>query len=53
VPKYLNILASGGSRKPEELLREAGIDISSQQFWQVGFDYVSEMIQQLKELAPK
>ena len=53
VPKYLNILASGGSRKPEDLLRDAGIDISSQEFWQEGFDYVRVLIQQLKELAPK
>jgi len=52
VPKYFSILSAGGSRKPEELLMEAGIDISRQEFWQQGFDYVHEMIQQLKSLAP-
>ncbi|AFU57079.1 oligoendopeptidase, pepF/M3 family [Candidatus Nitrososphaera gargensis Ga9.2] len=52
VPKYFKILAAGGSRKPEELLMEAGIDISREEFWQQGFDYVREMIQQLKSLAP-
>ena len=52
VPKYLGILSAGGSRKPEDLLMEAGIDISRQEFWQQGFDYVREMIQQLKSLAP-
>ena len=52
VPKYFNILSAGGSRKPEELLMEAGIDISRDEFWQQGFDYVQEMIQQLKALAP-
>jgi oligoendopeptidase F len=31
---------------------EAGIDISVEEFWQQGFDYVHEMIQQLKALAP-
>jgi oligoendopeptidase F len=51
VPKYFNILSAGGSRKPEELLMEAGIDISREKFWQQGFDYVQEMIQQLKALA--
>lgn len=51
VPRYLKILSAGGSRKPEDLLMEAGIDISQQQFWQQGFDYVSETIQQLKTLA--
>jgi oligoendopeptidase F len=52
VPKYFKILSAGGSRKPEELLMEAGIDISREEFWQQGFDYVQEMIQQLKALAP-
>ncbi len=51
VPKYFKILSAGGSRKPEELLNEAGIDISKEEFWQQGFDYVQEMIQQLKALA--
>lgn len=53
VPKYLGILAAGGSRKPEELLREAGLDITREEFWQQGFDLVGEKIQQLKELASK
>jgi len=53
VPTYIRILSAGGSRKPEELLMEAGIDISNQDFWQPGFDYVSETIQQLKTLAPE
>jgi oligoendopeptidase F len=51
VSKYFKILSSGGSRKPEELLMEADIDISKEEFWQQGFDYVQEMIQQLKSLA--
>lgn len=52
VPKYFKILSAGGSRKPEELLIDAGIDISREEFWQQGFDYAKEMIQQLKSLAP-
>jgi oligoendopeptidase F len=52
VPRYIKILAAGGSRKPEELLMEAGMDISKQEFWQQGFDYAKEMMQQLKSLAP-
>jgi oligoendopeptidase F len=51
VPKYFKILSAGGSRKPEELLMEAGIDVSKEEFWQQGFDYVKEMVQQLKALA--
>jgi oligoendopeptidase F len=48
VPKYFNILAAGGSRKPEELLEENGINIRREEFWQKGFDYVNEKVQQLK-----
>jgi oligoendopeptidase F len=53
VPRYLDILAAGGSRKPEELLKEASLDITKEEFWQQGFDLVGEKIQQLKGLAPK
>jgi len=51
VQKYFDILSAGGSRKPEDLLMEARIDISREEFWQQGFDYVREMIQQLKSIA--
>jgi oligoendopeptidase F len=51
VTKYLRILAAGGSRKPEELLLDEGIDISRERFWQQGFDYIRGMIEQLKTLA--
>lgn len=51
VPKYFRILSAGGSRKPEELLMQADIDISREEFWQQGFDYILEMIEQLKTLA--
>lgn len=47
-PKYFNILSAGGSRKPEELLMDNGIDISKEEFWQQGFDYVAEKVQQLR-----
>jgi len=50
VPKYFNVLSAGGSRKPEELLKESGIDISKEEFWQQGFDYVAKKVQQLKQL---
>ncbi|WP_231129154.1 M3 family oligoendopeptidase [Candidatus Nitrosocosmicus hydrocola] len=48
IPKYLSILSSGGSRKPEDLLQESEIDITKESFWQKGFDFVSENIQTLK-----
>jgi oligoendopeptidase F len=48
IPKYLRILSSGGSRKPEDLLQENGIDITKERFWQKGFDFVNEHIQNLR-----
>ena len=51
VPKYLNILSAGGSRKPEELLKESGIDITEEAFWQKGFDLVAKKVQELKGLT--
>ena len=50
VPRYLNILSSGGSRKPEELLKESGINISNEEFWQQGFDFVAMKIQELRKV---
>lgn len=48
IPKYMGILSAGGSQKPETLLKEAGIDISAENFWQQGFDLVSDRIKSIK-----
>src|ERR1700745_2663751 len=48
IPKYLSILSAGGSRKSESLLKEAGIDVTDDEFWQQGFDLVSEKVEELK-----
>ena len=50
VPSYINILAAGGSKKPEKLLSEYGFDISSQKFWQDGFDYIESQVKALSSL---
>ena len=50
VPSYINILAAGGSKKPESLLSEYGFNIRSPKFWQEGFDYVNEQIKTLSSL---
>ncbi|MGD9534352.1 MAG: M3 family oligoendopeptidase [Candidatus Nitrosocosmicus sp.] len=50
IPKYLNILSSGGSKKPEELLLENEIDIKKESFWQRGFDLVGKKVKALKEI---
>lgn len=50
VPSYIDILAAGGSKKPEKLLAEHGFDISSQKFWQEGFDYIESQVKALSAL---
>ncbi|MCD6135322.1 M3 family oligoendopeptidase [Candidatus Bipolaricaulota bacterium] len=50
VPKFLKILAYGGSKSPQEILSEAGIDITSSAFWRGGFDVLQGMIDELKGL---
>lgn len=49
-PGYLRLLAHGGSARPEEVLREVGIDMSDPAFWQGGFDVIRDMIDQLETI---
>ncbi|MGE3858361.1 MAG: M3 family oligoendopeptidase [Nitrososphaeraceae archaeon] len=50
IPKYFNLLSAGGSKNPESLLNEIGFDISNKQFWQQGFDLLSEKIIELERI---
>ncbi|MFN2112951.1 MAG: M3 family oligoendopeptidase, partial [Anaerolineales bacterium] len=52
-PGYIKILEAGGSKAPAAILSEAGIDISSQVFWQGGFDVIDGMVKELEELPIK
>ncbi|HEX7976654.1 MAG TPA: M3 family oligoendopeptidase [Anaerolineales bacterium] len=52
-PRYLKILSAGGSEAPAHILQDAGIDISSAEFWQGGFDVIAGLVEQLEELAAK
>lgn len=49
VPKYLELLAAGGSKAPHAILAEVGVDMNSQAFWQSGFDAISGMVDQLEQ----
>jgi oligoendopeptidase F len=49
-PKYLKILAAGGSEAPAKILAEAGVDIRSAAFWQHGFDVLSRMVDELEKI---
>ena len=47
-PRYMAILAAGGSDSPENILQRAGIDIRAAAFWQGGFDVLAEMLAELE-----
>ena len=49
-PKYLKILAAGGSEPPEKILAEAGINIREAKFWQGGFDVLEKLVSELERL---
>jgi len=49
-PRYRQILSAGGSVAPAALLKNAGIDIARVEFWQGGYDVITEMVKKLEEL---
>jgi len=49
IPKIEKVLAAGGSRAPEEVLREIGVDMCSRQFWEGSFDIVREWQDRLEK----
>lgn len=51
VPKYLKILAYGGSKSPTHILEEAGFDMADPAFWQGGLDIIGGMIGELETLG--
>ena len=49
--RYINLLATGGSKAPMEMLAEAGVDVSRPEFWQGGFDIISGWVDQLEGMV--
>ncbi len=49
-PRYMDILAAGGSIAPIQLLSKAGIDVTTAEFWQGGFDVIDNMVTTLENL---
>jgi oligoendopeptidase F len=51
VPRYLELLAAGGSRSPEELGAIVGIDLNDPGFWDSGLQLVEEQLTAAEALA--
>ena len=50
VPKYIELLKSGGSCSPEELLGRVGIDVRDPEFWQGGMEVVKGLVADFEKL---
>jgi oligoendopeptidase F len=51
VPRYLELLAAGGSRSPEELGRIVGVNLADPGFWTSGLTLVEEQLEAAEEAA--
>jgi oligoendopeptidase F len=51
VPRYLELLAAGGSRSPEELAGFVEIDLADPGFWDAGLVLVDEQLAEAEKLA--
>jgi oligoendopeptidase F len=51
VPRYLEMLAAGGSRTPEELGAIVGVDLADPGFWTAGLDLVERQLTQAEAAA--
>ena len=50
-PKYMALLAAGGSKSPQELLEPFGIDIADPSFWNTGIAFIENFIEEAERLA--
>ncbi|HXQ00049.1 MAG TPA: M3 family oligoendopeptidase [Solirubrobacteraceae bacterium] len=51
VPRYLELLAAGGSRSPEELGQIVDVDLSDPGFWDAGLDLVERQLEAAEAAA--
>jgi oligoendopeptidase F len=53
VPRYVELLAAGGSDSPDRLLARLGVDVNSPEFWELGLQLLGGMVDQAEQLAAK
>jgi len=51
VPRYLELLAAGGSDTPYVLLESFGIDLHDPNFWHQGLNVIDDMVKEIEKLA--
>ncbi|MDH7602602.1 MAG: M3 family oligoendopeptidase [Armatimonadota bacterium] len=50
VPKYIDLLRTGGSCSPQELLSRIGVDIKDPEFWRGGIRVMAQMVDEFERL---
>ncbi len=48
VPRYLDLLAAGGSASPYDLVAPFGVDLDDPAFWQGGLEVIDDMLRQIE-----
>lgn len=51
VPKYLELLSSGGNDSPYNLLKILDVDLRNPEFWQEGLNYLDNMVIEAETLS--
>lgn len=51
VPRYLDLLAAGGSAAPDVLLKKLGVDVNDPGFWELGLQLLGDMVTEAERLA--
>jgi oligoendopeptidase F len=49
-PRYMELLETGGSLTPKDLMARIGVDIEAPAFWQGGMDVLAGLIERFEEL---
>ena len=51
VPKYLELLSSGGSDAPHRLLAKLGVDVTDPTFWELGLRLLGDMVAEAERMG--
>lgn len=50
VPKYIKLLSEGGSKSPEDMLKEVGFDINTEEFWNSGIAMLDSLMTEFENI---
>ncbi|HZY87149.1 MAG TPA: M3 family oligoendopeptidase [Gemmataceae bacterium] len=53
VPRYLELLAAGGSDAPDALLGRLGVDVTDPGFWELGLRLLGDMVREAEGMAAR